>query len=291
MTMTLAMFRGMLRGLLKGLFLYSVAAAAVAQTAEQRAHCERDYAPRSGQLGKDVVWVPTPDFLVTAMLKEAQTTAADIVYDLGAGDGKIAIAAAKEFGARSIGIEYNPEMVKLANCLVAAAGVGDKVKVIEGDIFKTDFSEATVVTLYLLPSLNQRLIPTLLKMKPGTRIVSNTFLMGDWNPDRKIRIDSVDQAYFWMVPAQVAGTWTFEADGHPSIQVRLNQMYQVIEGVVTEGAREAPIENASLRGGAIVITYPGTNGPITLTGRVNGDRIDATVQRGPQTTSYSGKRG
>lgn len=274
----------------RGVVLLLATSVAWAQTAEQRAHCERDFAPKSGQLGKDVVWVPTPDELVTAMLKEAGTQPSDLVYDLGAGDGKIAIAAAKEFGARAVGIEYNPKMVELANCLVQAAGVTDKVKIIEGDIFKEDFSAATVVTMYLLPSLNEKLIPTLLKMKPGTRIVSNSFLMGDWKPDRTIRVDNIPQAYFWMVPAQMQGTWTLRAADGKTITLRLNQIYQLIEGVAVEGARQAQIENASLRGSRFTIDYTSATGPTMITGAVSENRIDATVERGGSNVAYSGSR-
>jgi hypothetical protein len=283
MTTMLQLFRGVL--------LLCVAAAASAQTAQQRASCERDFAPTSGQLGKDVVWVPTPDFLVTAMLKEAAVTADDLVYDLGAGDGKIAIAAGKEFGARAVGIEYNPKMVTLANCLLNAAGVTDKVKIIEGDIFKVDFSAATVVTMYLLPSLNERLIPTLLKMKPGTRVVSNSFLMGDWNPDRTIRIDGVAQGYFWMVPAQVNGTWTLTAAGREPLKLRLTQKYQSIDGVVIDGARESNIEDASLRGRDIVFTYTGASGKMTFKGTVDQTKMNATVESVQRTITYVGQRG
>ena len=141
------------------------------------------YRPHVGQSGKNVVWVPTPDSLVTRMLQAAKTTEKDVVYDLGAGDGKIPIAAARDFKARSVGIEYNPDMAALAERNAQRAGVADKVKIIAGDIFENDFSEATVVTLYLLPDLNFKLRPTILKMKPGTRVVSHQFNMRDWEPD------------------------------------------------------------------------------------------------------------
>lgn len=144
------------------------------------------YQPQVGQPGKDVVWVPTGDELVTKMLQTAKVTKDDLVYDLGAGDGKIAIAAGREFGARAIGIEYNPEMASLAQRNAERAGVADRVKIIRGDIFKEDFSKATVITMYLLPDLNLKLRPTLLKLKPGTRLVTNSFTMGDWEPDQVI---------------------------------------------------------------------------------------------------------
>jgi tRNA G37 N-methylase Trm5 len=144
------------------------------------------YKPSIGQEGKDVIWVPTGDELVTNMLKIAKVGPSDLVYDLGAGDGKIAIAAAKQFGATAVGIEFNPEMAALGQRNAERAGVSKKVKIIQGDIFKEDFSKATVVTMYLLPELNLKLRPTILKMKPGTRVVSHAFTMGDWEADAEV---------------------------------------------------------------------------------------------------------
>ena len=138
------------------------------------------YEPRLRQPGKDVMWLPTPDAMITRMLQAARTTSADIVYDLGAGDGKIAIAAAKQFGARAVGIEFDSNLAALAKRNVERAGVADRVTIVEGDIFKEDFSRASVLTLYLLPDLNQQLRPRLLAMKPGTRIVSHLWDMGEW---------------------------------------------------------------------------------------------------------------
>ena len=136
----------------------------------------------------------------------------DLVYDLGAGDGKIAIAAAKQFGAKAVGVEYNPDMAKLAQCFAEAEGVADKVRIVQGDIFETDFSSATVVTLYLLPELNLRLRPTILKMKPGTRVVSHSFLMDDWRPDESSMTED-GAAYLWIVPGGGRGQWTFKQQG------------------------------------------------------------------------------
>ena len=143
--------------------------------------------------------------MVARMLEMAKVTAADKVYDLGAGDGKIVIAAAKQFGATGVGIEYDADLVKHARCLAAAEGVDDRVTFIQGDIFETDFSDATVVTLYLLPELNLRLRPTLLAMKPGTRVVSYSFTIGDWEPDDHVDSFGDGSAYFWIVPANVGG--------------------------------------------------------------------------------------
>ena len=164
------------------------------------------YAPRRGQSGKDVVWIATQDALVVKMLSAAKVTHQDLVYDLGAGDGIIPITAAKQFGARAIGIEYNEKLANLAQANALRSGVGDRAKIIQGDIFVEDFSKATVVTLYLLEELNAKLRPQILNMQPGTRVVSNTFSMGDWEPDEVI--DSNGQtAYLWTVPAQVGGSW------------------------------------------------------------------------------------
>jgi hypothetical protein len=279
-----------LRVLANSILICILATAANAQTAEQRKICERDFSPSSGQAGKDVIWVPTPDVLVTAMLKAAKTTANDIVYDLGAGDGKIAMAAAKEFGARAVGVEYEAKMARFATCLVSAAGLKDKVKIVQGDIFETDFSEATVVTLYLLPSLNEKLSPTLLKMKPGTRVVSHSFLMGDWLPDQHIVEDGYDRAYLWIVPAQVAGTWSFQSSGRSPLTVKLNQKFQALEGVVIEDGREMPIQGASVRGYDMEFTFVGPKGARTLRAPVVLSKTVATVIDGQQKTEYAGTR-
>src|SRR5262245_15794497 len=175
------------------------------------AFAQSKYEPHVGQAGKDVIWVPTPDEVVERMLTMAQLGPNDIHFDLGAGDGKIAIAAAKR-GARATGIEYNPDMAKFANEKAAAAGVAGsgagKAIIRQADIFATDFSQATVITMYLLPGLNMKLRPQLLAMRPGTRVVSHSFTMEDWEADE---VSSVDgrRAYFWVVPANVQGAWNF----------------------------------------------------------------------------------
>jgi SAM-dependent methyltransferase len=183
--------------LLSALFAGAAAAQGVAA---DRSACERSYKPERGQEGKDVVWIPTPDEVVQRMLQMVEVTPADVVYDLGAGDGKIAIAAAR-LGARAVGIEYNPDMARLAQCYVNAEGLGGKVRIERGDVFESDFREATVVTMYLLPDLNLKLIPKLLRdLKPGTRIVSHAFHMGGWEPEQKAKVDGKD-VYRWTIPA------------------------------------------------------------------------------------------
>ena len=259
----------------------SLLALASAADARTRAECERDYKPQVGQAGKDVVWVPTPDELVNKMLTMAKVTAKDYVVDLGAGDGKIAIAAGKSFGATALGIEYNPDMAKLAQCYVQAAGVGDKVKIIQGDIFKEDFSKATVVTMYLLPELNMRLRPTILAMKPGTRVTSHQFNMGDWEADETAEIE-YRTAYLWIVPAQVEGNWTFrEEGGKTTFNVAMTQKFQRISGEAGMGGSKNPLVGASLRGEEIKFAFNDDKGQTrTLTGTVRGSEITGTL-RGP----------
>lgn len=257
-----------------------------AHAAKTRADCEKVFQPQSGQAGKDVIWVPTGDKLVLRMLEMADVKPTDLVYDLGAGDGKIAIAAAKHFGARAIGVEYNPEMVKLGQCYAEAEGVADRVKIVHGDIFETDFSDATVVTLYLLPDLNMRLRPTLLDMKPGTRVVSHSFMMDDWEPDGHANT-SEGYAYLWIVPAKVQGTWTFEEQGgQDRFVVQLNQSFQNIDGSVGNEV----LKEAKLKGADIELVFPHQGADAHLKGKVEGGRIEARVARNGKTTSYIGKR-
>ena len=185
---------------LAGLLALVVGNALAQVVVEDRATCDRAYKPQVGQEGKDVVWVPTPDEVVQRMLQVAKVTSKDIVYDLGAGDGKIAIAAGK-LGATSIGIEYNADMAKLAQCYVQAEKLSGKTRIVQGDVFVSDFRDATVVTMYLLPELNVRLLPKLLKdLKPGTRIVSHAFQMGTWTPEQTLDVGG-RAVYFWTIPA------------------------------------------------------------------------------------------
>lgn len=150
----------------------------------------------------DVIYVPTPPEVVAAMLKVAKVTKNDLVYDLGCGDGRIVVAAARDFGARGVGIDIDPQRIREAQETVTQAGVGDRVKIVQGDLFEADIHEATVVSLYLLPSLNLKIMPKLLReLKPGTRVVSHAFDMGDWKPDQQLDVDGRN-VYFWTIPAQ-----------------------------------------------------------------------------------------
>jgi SAM-dependent methyltransferase len=211
------------------------------------------YKPRVGQEGKDVVWVPTTNELLAIMLKTAKVNSNDLVYDLGSGDGRIAIAAAKDFGARAVGIEFNPAMAELAQRNVNRSGVGERVKIINGDIFVEDFSKATVVTMYLLPELNIALRPTILKMKPGTRVTSHAFNMGDWDAD--IEIDSPAKAYYWVVPAQVQGEWLISGMEPSRTILKLSQHYQKIGGSIQIGNDSQPLLNPRIDGSTLSFTY------------------------------------
>jgi phospholipid N-methyltransferase len=259
--------------------------------AQDRKTCERDYKPQVGQAGKDVVWVPTPDELVQRMLRMAKVTPQDLVYDLGAGDGKIAIAAGK-LGATAVGIEYNPDMAKLAQCYVQAEGVGSKVKIIQGDIFKEDFSKATVVTMYLLPELNLRLRPTILNMRPGTRVTSHQFTMGDWEADETAEVE-YRTAYLWIVPAKVEGAWTLrEQGGGGQYTVNLSQKFQKISGDVAGSGGKQPLVGATLRGDEIRFAFNDDKGVTrTLTGTVRGNEINGVLKgAGGAETKVSGTR-
>lgn len=226
-----------------------------------------DYVPRSGQAGKDVVWVPTQQALVDSMLNIAKVTKDDYLIDLGSGDGRTVITAAKR-GVRAMGVEYNPDMVTLSQRSAEAEGVTERARFVRGDIFETDFSQATVLTLFLLPELNLKLRPTILNMKPGTRVVSNTFTMDDWEPDQSVVLSencsSFCRAHHWIVPAKVAGTWRL-GDG----ELRLAQTFQMLSGTLTRGGRSLPISEAKMTGSEISFVADGQR----YTGRVEENRM------------------
>ena len=224
------------------------------------------YAPKLGQSGKDVMWLPTRDELVTQMLTVAQVSPEDEVVDLGAGDGKIAIAAARQFGARAWGIEYNKDLAALAQRNAEKAGLASRVRIVQGDIFKEDFSRASVVTLYLLEELNEQLRPTLLGMRPGTRVVSNTFGMGDWEPDQVIRVGS-NTGYFWKVPAKVAGQWSVHGLVRSGpVRLALTQRYQRVGGTLTGsvalGPMNQPLLGARLDGADLHFSFVKEDGQL-----------------------------
>jgi hypothetical protein len=250
----------------------------------------KDLAPTRGQSGKDVIWIPTPEPLIDKMLTAAKVTAQDRVFDLGAGDGIIAITAARKFGAQSVGVEYNPKMADYARCKVREAGMTEKVRIITGDIFVENFSSANVVTLYLLPDLNLRLRPTLLKMKPGTRIVSHAFTMGDWEPDETMSHEYA-RGYFWVVPAQVEGDWMFSGMEGGPMRVSLRQTYQNIGGMFTRASNTQPLVGARLRGEDISFQFSTPDKNVhSFTGRVAGDRITGTINSAGLQTPVEAKR-
>lgn len=241
------------------------------------------YEPLIAQAGKDVMWMPTPNELVTEMLEIAQVTSVDLVYDLGAGDGKIAIEAARRYGARAVGIEYNPDMAALARRNAQQAGVSDRVTIVTGDIFKEDFSNATVVTLYLLSDLNIKLKPTLLKMKPGTRIVSNTFSMGAWMPDAVILSGGEPSGYFWIVPAPIEGQWILT--GLPNFKnTRLNivQKSQKFDGLLAASTPQAQLIEGQLRGSQVSFDFIDAEGKtLSFSGEAGANKIHGTIKQIP----------
>ena len=246
--------------------LVGPADAACGQTAQAPA---TTFEPKVGQPGKDVVWVPTPQELVDKMLDLAQVTKQDFLMDLGSGDGRTVITAAKR-GIRAQGIEYNPEMVSLAQRNAAAAGVADRAVFTQADLFATDFSKAQVITMFLLPSINMKLRPTILNMRPGTRIVSNTFTMEDWQPDQSETIQDCASwctAHLWIVPAKVAGQWQM-----PQGTLTLTQEFQMVAGTLGS----TPISGGRLRGDAFTFTV----GNAVYNGRVEGNTIRGTVSGG-----------
>jgi SAM-dependent methyltransferase len=231
----------------------------------------QNFEPTVGQAGKDVIWVPTPDDLIQAMLDMAKVTPDDLVMDLGSGDGRIVIAAAKR-GARAIGFEFNPDMVALSKKNAEKEGVSAKATFENADIFASDFSIATVITMYLLPNLNLKLRPTILGLKPGTRVVSHAFTMGDWAADQTAERDG-RTAYLWIVPAKVEGLWQWPS-GTGQAELKLSQQFQLIEGTLKLNGKESPIENATLAGDRISFSAGGQE----YSGQVKGDLIEGSFR-------------
>jgi SAM-dependent methyltransferase len=247
------------------------------------------FEPVVGQAGKDVIWVPTPLSLIEAMLDMAKVTTADYLVDLGAGDGRIAIAAAKR-GLRSLGIEYNPDMAALCRENAAKEGVSARAEFRQADIFETDFSAANVLTMYLLPSLNMKLRPTILDMKPGTRVVTHSFLMEDWEPDQSVKVDGRN-AYLWIVPAKVEGDWVWTENGGEAV-LSLTRAFQNISGFLTLGNRESSLKYPLLDGDRITFSIDGNPaGTREFSGRVNGEVIRGTIKGSDgKTAEWTAKR-
>jgi SAM-dependent methyltransferase len=232
----------------------------------------KEYEPSVGQEGKDVVWVPTPQALVDKMLDMAKVTPKDYVIDLGSGDGRTVITAAKR-GSKALGIEYNPDMVELSKRNAAKEGVSGKANFVKADLFESDFSQAQVITMFLLPSINIKLRPKILDLKPGTRIVSNSFDMEDWKADETATASGCDHwctAHLWIVPAKVGGTWKL-----PQGELNLKQTFQMISGTLRNGNVTTPI-SGKLNGDQISFTA----GAAQYSGRVNGNAIEGTAKGG-----------
>ncbi|WP_454674145.1 SAM-dependent methyltransferase [Achromobacter pestifer] len=242
------------------------AAMATAQPAAKPA-TQKEYVPDVGQDGKDVIWVPTPQALVDKMLDMAKVTPQDRLMDLGSGDGRTVITAAQR-GLTAQGIEYNPDLVELSRRNAQRAGVSDRATFIAADLFQTDLSKADVITMFLLTTINEKLRPTLLQLPPGTRVVSNTFRMGDWEPDAAETVTQDCSTYctalLWIVPAKVEGKWDVSGQ-----TLHLTQQYQMLSGKLGS----ADISDARMDGTAISFVANG----VRYTGEVNGKTMSGTA--------------
>jgi SAM-dependent methyltransferase len=266
--------------LVLSLGLVVACATAQSQTAQE------EFKPYVGQEGKDVVWVPTPQALVDRMLDLAKVTPKDYVIDLGSGDGRTVITAAKR-GARALGVEYNPNMVDLSRRNAANEGMTGKAVFVQGDIFETDFSKATVITLFLLPDLNIKLRPQILDMRAGTRVVSNSFTMGEWESDDTASATEDEgcsaycTAYLWIVPAKVEGRWKTSQG-----ELRLDQQFQRVVGSLAVDGKLLKISDGRLNGNELAFTA----GTTKYLGRVTGDTIEGTFSSGSATGRWSARR-
>ncbi len=245
-----------------------------------------EYTPVDRQAGKDVVWLPTAQALVDRMLDMAKVTPQDYVIDLGSGDGRTVITAAKR-GAKALGVEYNPEMVAYSKRMAEKEGVGDRASFVQGDLFQADFSKATVLTLFLLPEINFQLRPKILDMKPGTRVVSNSFDMSDWIADQTANVADANKcseyctAYLWIVPAKVEGTWRIQQG-----DLELEQKFQNFSGRLNNGTEKLIIKNGRLNGDEITFMA----GDAQYTGRVSGDSMRGSVKSGSKSAEWSATR-
>lgn len=242
--------------------------------------------------GKDIMWVPTRIDTATQMLALAQVKSGDLVYDLGSGDGIIPIQAAKQYGVRAVGIEYNPDLVALSKRNAIRENVQNLVTFKQGDIFVEDFSSATVLTLFLGENLNLRLMPTILKMRPGTRVVSNTFRMESWIPDEELGVRSREATigtlnetiYLWIVPANIEGSWQFS--GLPNLQpttIRFTQKKQFFDGVIaSQGRRSIAFEDGRIKGSAIEFDFEMNGKKHSFKGQVSGSQIVGNLNADPK---------
>jgi SAM-dependent methyltransferase len=255
---------------------------AIAVCAPAQTPTQLGFEPEVGQAGKDVIWVPSPPELVEKMLDMAKVMPGDFVIDLGSGDGRTVIAAARR-GTRALGIEFNPDMVALSRRNAVGAGVADKATFVQADIFQSDLSNATVITMFLLTELNLKLRPTILSLKPGTRIVTNSFRMGDWAPDETAELgcETYCTAYLWIVPARVEGKWQL-----PHGELTLNQEFQKVSGTLRTGNSMVPISRGRLRGNQIRFVTPDSD----YRGRVGEKSIEGTVRSAGNTGTWKATR-
>jgi hypothetical protein len=251
-----------------------------------QAQANKDYEPTESQAGKDVIWLPTSQTLVDKMLDLAKLTPQDYLIDLGSGDGRTVITAARR-GARALGVEYNSDMVGFAKRNAEKAGVADKARFAQGDLYEADLSQATVITMFLLPEINIKLRPKLLDLKPGTRIVTNSFTMGDWTEDGTDNVEEGPDcrtyctAYLWIIPAKVEGLWKLSQG-----EFTLKQTYQMVTGSLKSGAKVALIAKGRVNGDQIIFIA----GDAKYAGRVTGSTMQGTVTSGGTTTQFSATR-
>ena len=275
--------RFFLRFLLAWLLIFAVSVCVFAQAPPDN----KAYEPTEGQGGKDVIWLPTAQALAEKMLNLAQVTPQDYLIDLGSGDGRIVIAAAKR-GARAHGIEYNPDMVALSKRNAVREGVADKATFVKADLFESNFSAATVITMFLLPEINMKLRPAILDLKPGTRVVSNSFDMEDWKADQAVAVGKEEgcdsnycEAFLWIVPAKVEGRWKLSQG-----ELLIKQTYQMISGDYTSGTGRTPIADGRLSGDQISFRI----GDVLYVGRVTGASMEGIVASGNGTAKWSARR-
>lgn len=236
-------------------------------------------APVFGTPGKDAGWIPTPDGMVEAMLRLGGVTRDDYVVDLGSGDGRIPILAAQLFGARAMGVEFNPDLVSYSVRRAREAGLAERVRFVHGDIFETDFSTATVVTLFMPPAFNLRLRPQLLRMKPGTRILSFIFGMGDWEPDESVYVED-QRGMLWIVPAAMGGEWKLNVEGSEpaSYALRLDQRHQKLAGSVSIDGAPLPLFDARIQAERIAFTALPNGRRHDFEGRFVNGAIEGTLR-------------
>jgi SAM-dependent methyltransferase len=268
--------------------LLLTAAAGQAQP-RSREDCEAAHPASLGRAGKDVPWVTTFDAVARAMLSMAQVTPRDRVLDLGAGDGRIAIAAAKApYGARAVGIEYDADLAKRAACLVQVEGLVDKVRIVEGDIFKEDFGDASVVTLYLLPHLNLCVRHRILALEPGTRVVSHQYKMADWEPEQSVQILGRD-VHLWTVPARVNGVWDFQDSQGTPFTIELRQSFEKLSGEIIRGGVREALLSATVRGRELRFTFDAAGVTVQSSGTVHGGEITGVLLTGTAARTAVGR--